>query len=179
MENKNYVFIAKSLDGYIADKEGGIDWLNSIPNPDGLDLGYVSFMQKIDALLMGRATFDKVLSFEIPWPYEKPVFIASSSLKNVPDELIGKVEIVKGSVPGMLQLIHEKGYCKLYIDGGKLIQSFLKKDLIDEMIISTIPVLLGDGFPLFGQLDKMMEFEHVKSELFLDAITQNTYQRKR
>jgi dihydrofolate reductase len=179
MEYKNYVFIAKSLDGYIADKEGGIDWLNAIPNPDGLDLGYVSFMQKIDALLMGRATFEKVLSFNIPWPYKKPVFVASSSLSNLPEELKGKVEIVKGSVSELLEHIRKKGHRKLYIDGGNLIQSFLKKDLIDEMIISSIPILLGEGFPLFGKLDKMMEFEHVRSELFLDAITQDTYRRKR
>lgn len=179
MQNKNYVFIAKSLDGYIADRDGGIDWLNSIPNPDGNDMGYNAFMEKVDALLMGRATFDKVLSFGIPWPYEKPVFVASNSLKTLPDELTGKVEIVKGNVSDMLNHINNKGFEKLYIDGGNLIQSFLCEDLIDEMILTTIPVLLGGGFPLFGELSKLLEFEHIKSEVFLEAITQDTYNRKR
>ena len=71
----NRVFIACSLDGYIADRNGEIDWLNTIPNPDQIDMGYHAFMERTDALLMGRKTFEKVLSFGIPLPYEKPVFI--------------------------------------------------------------------------------------------------------
>ncbi|WP_372653499.1 dihydrofolate reductase family protein [Draconibacterium sp.] len=176
---QNFIFIAKSLDGYIADKDGGIDWLYSVPNPEGKDLGYLPFMKTIDALLMGRKTFEKVLSFDIPWPYEKPVFVASQTLSALPENLMGKVEIVKGTVAEMLNTIHKKGYHKLYIDGGNLIQSFLGEDRIDEMIISTLPLLLGDGFPLFGTLPQMLEFQHIKSELFLDAITQDTYRRKR
>lgn len=68
--NKNSVFIATSLDGYIADSEGGIDWLNSVPNPEQDDMGYGEFMSRVDALVMGRKTFETVLSFGIDWPYE-------------------------------------------------------------------------------------------------------------
>lgn len=105
--------------------------------------------------------------------------MVTSSLKSLPDDLNGKVEIVKGELIDILKHIHNKGNTKLYIDGGSLVQSFLKEDLIDEMIITTIPILLGGGISLFGELPNPMEFEHVKSEVFLNAITQDSYQRKR
>ena len=73
----------------------------------------------------------------------------------------------------------QKGYKHLYIDGGLTIQGFLKEDLIDEMIITVIPILLGGGIPLFGELLEPMEFEHVKTEVFLDALVQNHYRRKK
>jgi dihydrofolate reductase len=88
MENKNLVFIAKSLDGYIADKDGGIDWLHSIPNPDQIDMGYNKFIDRIDAIVMGRKTYETVCGFDIPWPYTKPVFVVSNTLKEVPEKLI-------------------------------------------------------------------------------------------
>jgi len=179
MQNKNYVFIARSLDGYIADKEGGVDWLHSIPNPDGSDMGYNKFMERIDALVMGRKTFEVVMGFGIPWPYKKHVFVVSNTLDDLTKDLIGKAEIVHGSMYEIIKKIKVKGFSNLYIDGGALIQSFLKEDLIDEMIISTLPVLLGGGIPLFGELPKPLEFEHVNSEVFLNAITQDTYRRKR
>ena len=179
MQNKNYVFIARSIDGYIADKDGGIDFLHSVPNPDNLDIGYNAFSDQIDAIVMGRNTFEVVLSFNIPWPYTKPVFVVSSSLKSLPEDLTGKAELVKGALSDILEHIHNKGNKILYIDGGSLVQSFLREDLIDEMIITTIPIILGGGVPLFGELPKPMEFEHVKSEVFLNAITQDSYRRKK
>lgn len=179
MQNNNYVFIATSLDGYIADKDGGIDYLNSIPNPDNLDMGYNTFTEKIDAIVMGRATYEKVMSFGILWPYTKPVFVVSNSFKSLPSELDGKAEIITGTLQDILNRIHARSYSNLYIDGGQLIQSFLKEDLIDEMILTTIPILLGGGIPLFGDLPKSMLWEHIQSEVFLNAITQDTYRRKR
>lgn len=179
MQKKNYVFIARSLDGYIADKDGGIDWLHSIPNPGNEDMGYNAFNDQIDAIVMGRNTFEVVLGFNIPWPYTKPVFVVSSTLESLPEDLNGKVELVKGALSDILQHIHKKGNTKLYIDGGSLVQSFLREDLIDELIITTIPILLGGGIPLFGELPTPMELKHVKSKVFLNAITQDTYRRIR
>lgn len=176
--HQNYVFIARSLDGYIADKNGGLDWLNTVPNPQNIDLGYQGFIKTMDAIVMGRKTFEVVCGFDIPWPYTIPVFILSRSLQTIPDEHQNKTEIVKGSLPEILDFIHKKGHSKLYIDGGATIQSFLQEDLIDELIISTIPVLLGGGIPLFGKLPGHMEFEHVESKVYLNAITQNRYKRK-
>ena len=159
----NTVFIATSLDGYIADKDGGLDWLNSIPNPDNLDMGWVNFIDRIDALVMGRRTFDKVCSFNCEWPYSKPVFVLSNSLKSIPEGYEAKAEPIKGSLSKVVEKIHQRGYKHLYIDGGVTVQSFLKEDLIDEIIITIIPTLLGGGTPLFGELSEQVEFEHVKT----------------
>ena len=175
----NTVFIATSLDGYIADKDGGLDWLNSIPNPDNLAMGWVNFIDRIDALVMGRRTFDKVCSFNCEWPYSKPVFVLSNSLKSIPEGYEAKAEPIKGSLSKVIEKIHQRGYKHLYIDGGVTVQSFLKEDLIDEIIITTIPILLGGGTPLFGELSRQIQFEHVKTEVFLNAIVQNHYRRKK
>ena len=175
----NIVFIATSLDGYIADKNGGLDWLQSIPNPDNLDMGWVNFIDRIDALVMGRKTFEKVCGFDCEWPYTKPVFVLSNSMKSMPEGYEGKAEPIKGSLPEVTEKIHQRGYKHLYIDGGVTVQGFLKEDLIDEMIITVIPILLGGGIPLFGELPKLVEFEHVKTEVFLSAIVQNHYCRKK
>jgi len=179
MKTKNKVFIATSLDGYIADKDGGIDWLHSIPNPDQNDMGYAEFMSQIDALIMGRTTFEIVCGFDIDWPYTKPVFVLSNSLKNVPKAYEGKAEIINGSLNEILTKIHKKGHYQLYIDGGKTIQSFLKEDLIDEMTITRIPTLLGGGIPLFAELAETLDFECTNSKLFLDRVVQNEFTRKR
>ncbi|SHJ20520.1 dihydrofolate reductase family protein [Aquimarina spongiae] len=80
MKKTNKVFIATSLDGYIADKDGGIDWLHAIPNPDNIDMRYNEFTSQIDALVMGRTTFETVCGFDIDWPYSKKVFVLSNSL---------------------------------------------------------------------------------------------------
>jgi dihydrofolate reductase len=81
----NIVFIATSLDGYIADKNDGLDWLDSIPNPENMDMGYVDLIDRIDALVMGRITFEKVCGFNCEWPYSKPVFVLSNSMKLIPE----------------------------------------------------------------------------------------------
>jgi len=175
----NTVFIATSLDGYIADKDGGLDWLQSIPNPENLDMGYVDLIGRIDALVMGRKTFEKVCSFDCDWPYSKPVFVLSNSMKSIPEGYEGKAVPIKGSLSEVMEAIHQKGHKHLYIDGGVTVQNFLKEDLIDELIINVIPTLLGGGTALFGDLPKQMAFEYVKTEVFLDAIVQNHYRRKK
>lgn len=179
IDRKNIVYIGTSLDGYIADKEGKLDWLEIIPIPDGNDLGYSRFMENIDALVMGRNTYDVVLGFDIPWPYTKPVFVLSNSLQVVPEELRDRVELVNGPPEKVVKKINGKGYSRLYIDGGKVIQSFLEKDLIDEMIITKLPILLGGGIPLFGSHEKQMAFEHVSTEVMLNAMVKSHYRRIR
>lgn len=179
MEKRNMVFIATSLDGYIADKDGGLDWLFSIPNPQQVDMGYTPFINQVDAIVMGRTTFETVCGFECPWPYTKPVFVLSRSLKSIPDAYADKAELVNGSLSEVLAHVNEKGHKRLYIDGGTTIQSFLQEDLIDDVIITTIPVLLGGGSPLFGDLVKPLDFEFVKSTVYLDKVIQCHYKRKR
>ena len=179
MEKKNSVYIATSLDGYIADKNGGIEWLDSIPIPDNEDMGYIEFTKGIDALVMGRTTFETVLGFDVDWPYEKPVFVLSTSLNVIPESHKDKAYLVKGSMSEILEQIHKKGCQRLYIDGGLTIQGFLKEDLIDELIITVFPVVLGGGTPLFSELPKALEFELVGSKVYVDQLVQHHFRRKR
>ncbi len=176
----NKVFIARSLDGFIAGKNGEIDWLDLIPNPDQKDMGYHGFIEGIDAIVMGRGSFEKVLSFgEEQWPYKLPLFVLSTTLKTIPAHLQGKVEILNDEIPNVLKHLHAKGYKNLYIDGGKTIYNFLKEDLIDVLIITTIPIILGEGIPLFHELPHRLVFEHVESKVLLDQLVQDHYKRKR
>lgn len=179
MEKKNIVFVGRSLDGYIAGKNGELDWLDMVPDSGKVEMGYTSLMEEIDALVMGRTTFDVVCGFGGDWPYRKHVFVLSHTLQQVPEALAGKVSLLKGSPREVLDAVHAGGFYKLYIDGGKTIQDFLKEDLIDELRITTIPILLGGGFPLFGELPRSLEFEHTESSVFLNQIVQNCYRRKR
>ena len=179
MKYKNIVFVGKSLDGFIAGKNGELDWLDMIPNPEQNGMGYYDLMEEIDAIVMGKTTFETVISFDIDWPYKKHVFVLSHSLNKIPETLKEKVTLLKGNEKDILNVIHNKGFHNLYIDGGKTVQNFLKADLIDELRISTIPILLGDGIPLFDILPKSLVFNHVKTEVFLDQIVQSHYQRKK
>jgi len=178
MEKKNQIFIATSIDGCIADKNGGIDWLHSIPNPDKIDMGYGAFISQVDALVMGRTTFETVCGFDMDWPYQIPIFVLSNTLSEIPEKFKDKAELVKGTLKEILEKIHEKGCYNLYIDGGATIQGFLKEDLIDEMTITIIPTLLGGGIPLFSELPDRLNFECVDSKIYLDKVVQNHFIRK-
>lgn len=179
MEKRNLVFIGASLDGYIADRNGGLNWLTAIPNPEQSDMGYTEFMAQVDALVMGRKTFETVCGFEGDWPYAKPIFIVSRTLDTIAEEYRDKAELVKGSLVQILEKIHNEGYHRLYIDGGVTIQNFLKEDLIDEITITTIPIVLGGGSALFSVLPKELEFTRVESKIFLNQLVQSHYRRKR
>jgi dihydrofolate reductase len=179
MNNQNLVFIATSLDGYIADRNGGLDWLESVPNPDNQDLGYDKFIDRVDAIVMGKITFETVCNFDCPWPYSKPVFVLSNSLSELPKEHKEKGEIVNGNLKDIIKRLNEREYNSLYIDGGVTVQNFLKEDLIDELIITTIPILLGGGIPLFTELPQELNFDLVESEVYLNALVQSRFKRKR
>ncbi len=174
----NIVYIATSLDGYIADKENKLDWLMETPNPDEDDFGFQAFMDSVDAVVMGRNTLDVVLSFDGPWPYTKPLFVLSNTLTSVPKGYEDKVTIISGEPKQIVPQLKEQGFERLYIDGGRTIQGFMQQDLIDEMIITTIPTVLGGGIPLFGDLEKPVKFKHMKSERFLDCIVKNHFVRQ-
>ena len=178
MKKKNIVFLGISIDGFIAGKNGELDWLNSIPNPNKDDMGFYSLMDEIDAIVMGRTTFKTVCDFEGEWPYQKHVFVLSNSLQKIPDHLREKATLLNGSEKEILRIIHQKGFDTLYIDGGKTVQNFLKEDLIDELRLSTIPILLGGGVKLFDTLPKQLKFNHVKTEVYLDQIVQSHYIRQ-
>jgi dihydrofolate reductase len=176
----NTVYIATSIDGYIAREDGTIDWLMELPNPKNSDYGFSVFLERIDGIIMGRKSFETVLEFN-EWPYSKPlpIFVLSNSLDELPSKLPVKVEIVRGELKRIIELLKDKGINNLYIDGGKTIQSFLKEDLIDEMIITRIPILLGSGIPLFDKDNLELKFEHIETEVYNNMLVRSTYLRKR
>lgn len=173
----NYIYIAQSLDGYIAGPNGELDWLASIDNPEGDDFGFAGFMAGIDAIVMGRNTFEKVQSFG-NWPYEKPVFVLSHDLTRVPAALDGKVSLMQGNPTEVEGELKRQGFHRLYIDGGQTIQQFLRAGLINELIVTTIPVLLGKGIPLFGSLDESIKLELLHSQTLLGQLVMSRYRLK-
>ncbi|ACK64724.1 bifunctional deaminase-reductase domain protein [Rippkaea orientalis PCC 8801] len=174
----NYVYIATSLDGFIATSNGGLEWLEELPNPEQSDYGYAEFMKSIDAIMMGRNTFEKVLTFA-QWVYNKPVFILSNSLTKLPDDILDKAEIIKGDIKKLISQLNQKGYKNLYIDGGQVIQSFLQEDLIDEIIITRVPIILGKGVSLFGEREKPLKFRHQKTQIYNNILVKSHYIRER
>jgi len=174
---KASVYIATSLDGFIARKNGALDWL---PGADGAandsteDFGYQAFMDGVDHLVMGRNSFELVLSFGA-WPYEKPVTILSGSMKSLPPGLPDSVDLMNCSPQHLFQELEQRGRKSLYIDGGKTIQGFLSNRLIDELTLTRVPILLGEGIPLFGPLGKDIKLEHLETTSFPNGFVQSRY----
>jgi dihydrofolate reductase len=171
------VYIATSLDGFIAGKDGNIEWLNNIPNPTNSDFGYFEFMKGIDAVLLGRKTYETALGFD-QWFYDKPVFVLSTTMTEEPAKFKGKVEFVSGSPKEVLQHLEGKGYKNIYVDGGVTIQGFVREGLIDEMTITRVPIVLGSGSSLFGNDGMEMEFRHVETVVYNDYLVRSKYVRK-
>ena len=175
----NIVYIGTSLDGRIASADGDFGWMEYVPNPDGDDLGFSAFMERIDAVVMGRNTFETLIGFDVGWHYPKPGIILSTTLKSVPGDFAQHVDIASGTPAEIIETAKLKGYEDLYIDGGDTVRRFLKDDLIDEIIITEIPILLGGGPRLFGELDDYLGFELVGTHVYLDNLVKRHYRRKR
>ena len=171
-----HVFIATSLDGFIARPDGAIDWLPGLDSDPGENYGYDAFIASIDGLVMGRNSFEKVLTFD-EWPYPKPVIVLSRSLEqsSLRDDLRGKVEF-SSLVPGeLMKNLDERGWNRVYVDGGRVIQSFLREGLIADMVITRIPVFLGEGLTLFGTLDSDMKLSHIETRAYPSGLVQSRY----
>ncbi len=175
----NIVYIGTSLDGYISSPDGSLEWLNSVPNPEGSDLGFSKFMERVDAIVMGRLTFETVVGVGRGWHYPKPGIILSSTLSSVPEEFADHVLLANGSPSAIVQLAHQQGYRNLYIDGGNTIQNFLREDLIDELIVTELPILLGGGDRLFGTIEQQLMFELVSTEILLGQMVKKHHRRRR
>jgi dihydrofolate reductase len=174
-----HVFIATSLDGFIARRNDDIEWLTSF-SALGEDHGYDAHIAKMDGIIMGRGTYEKVATFD-QWYYEKPVLVLSRTLDpaSVPAHLKDKVEIIAASPEEAMDLAAARGWNRIYADGGKLIQSFLRAGFVEDLILSRIPILLGDGIPLFGALDQDIALEHLETTSFPSGLVQSHYRVKR
>ncbi|MBN1760554.1 MAG: dihydrofolate reductase family protein [Chitinispirillaceae bacterium] len=172
------VFTATSIDGFIARIDGSLDWLTQHNNGAAGDCGYDSFLRTVDAIVMGRATFEFVSGLN-EWPYSLPVFVLSSTIGSLSPVWDGRASVVNESPNILVTSLAERGFKHLYIDGGKTVSSFLQDDLIDTIIITTVPVLLGTGVPLFSGDRPEQRFERVRTEVFGAVLVTTTYRRIR
>ena len=167
------VFIATSLDGFIARPDGALDWL---PTDDVEPHGYDEFMAGIDAIVIGRKTYETVLAFDA-WPYgKKQVVVLStrpSDLAPPPDEAV--CHTMTGTPQEVVAWLATRGLKHAYIDGGITVQRFLEAGLIQRVIITRIPVLLGQGIPLFGPLPRDIRLKHIGTRSYPSGLVQSEY----
>lgn len=174
------VYIATSLDGFIARPDGSLDWL---PGADGgndgtdddEDYGYGAFMASVDVLVMGRNTFETVLTFG-DWSYDVPVVVLSSRSLTIPTAIGDVVEQMSGPPDQVVAQLEQRGAKHLYIDGGTTIQRFLDAGLITRLIITRVPVLLGSGIPLFGPLQRDIALRHIETRSYASGLVQSHYE---
>ncbi|WP_071796414.1 dihydrofolate reductase family protein [Natronohydrobacter thiooxidans] len=165
------VFIATSLDGFIARADGDIEWLVGRPTPEGEDFGYAAFIAGIGAIVMGRQSFDKVSGFP-EWPYPVPVVVMSRSpdAVKVPEALRNKVRVTSATPLNLLRELDQQGVRRVYVDGGQVVRAFLDNGLIRRIIVTLIPVLLGQGRPLWGHDAREVELDLVKVQHFSNGF---------
>ncbi|WP_019987961.1 dihydrofolate reductase family protein [Rudanella lutea] len=171
------VFIATSLDGFIARTDGAIDWLTHPDYQiDGEDFGYQSFMDSVDMIVMGRNTYETVLGFGGEWPYRgKRMVILSSKQPAIPPALAHEVEVTHLPPAELVAQLSERGVRQVYLDGGLTIQGFLAAGLVHELTITRIPVLLGEGIPLFGATGHDIALHHTETRTFPNGFVQSRY----
>ena len=166
------VFVGTSVDGFIARPNGDLDFL---PEGGGEPHGYTEFMASVDALVIGRKTFEKVLTFET-WPYgDKRVVVLSSRPVDLSAVRGGVVEQMAGPPADIVSQLAAGGAHHLYVDGGITIQEFLRAGLVQRLIITRVPVLIGEGVPLFGALPRDIRLHHVATRHYPSGLVQSEY----
>ena len=173
-ERKVVLYIASSLDGYIARDNGDIDWLSAVQIP-GEDYGYTEFIKSVDTVIMGRKTYEKVLSFAIEFPHrDKKCYVLTRSAR-AQDE---HVEFYTGDISSLVDDLRRKRGGNIFVDGGaEIVHEFMLRDLIDRFVISVVPVLLGSGIRLFREGWKEKKLVLRDSRSFPSGLVQSTYER--
>jgi len=169
---KASVFIGASVDGFIARANGDLDWLPTDPEPHGYD----EFIASVDTIVIGRKTFETVMGFD-SWPYgDKRVVVLSSSPLDFSGVVGGVVEQMGGEPADVVAQLAATGAQHAYIDGGITIQRFLRAGLIQRLIITRVPVLIGEGIPLFGALTHDVRLRHVATRHYASGLVQTEYE---
>lgn len=174
-ERKVILYIAQSLDGFIAKEDNDISWLSIVEKP-GEDYGYSDFIDTVDTVIMGRKTYEKVLSFGIEFPHKnKKCYVLSKTMKGTDDN----IEYFNGDIAELIgRLKNEKGK-NIFIDGGaEAIKALREKNLIDEYVISIIPVLIGKGIRLFKDIEAESRLKLMKSKVYDSGLVQLNYERE-
>ena len=165
------VFVGVSVDGFIARRDGALDFLPTDCEPHG----YEEFIATIDALVIGRNTFETVLGFA-EWPYgDKRVVVLSSRPLDFSAVTGGNVEQMAGAPQDIAAKLAARGVQHVYVDGGITIQGFLRAGLVDRLTITRVPVLIGDGIPLFGSLPRDVQLKHVATHTYPSGLVKSEY----
>ncbi len=178
------VFCGISLDGFIARSDGTIDFLESFDpavTPEGTpdDLGFGDLVASVDAMVMGRNTFDFVADSGFDWPYgDLPVIVLTNRPLELPAGLDEVVETASVEPAELLAVLSSRFVEHVYLDGGFVVQSFLRAGLVDELILTTVPMLVGQGIPLFGSLEHDQRFALVESRAASNGFVQSRYHRE-
>lgn len=167
------VFVGTSLDGFIARPNGEFDFL---PVDGGEPHGYDEFFASVDALVIGRKTFETVLAFAT-WPYGgKRVVVLSSHPLDFSSIAGAVLEQMSGSPAEIVAKLAATGAQNLYVDGGLTIQEFVRAGLVDRFIITRVPVLIGEGISLFGPVPHDIKLRHVATRQFESGLVQSEYE---
>jgi dihydrofolate reductase len=169
---KASVFVGTSLDGFIARADGALDFL---PPGGGEPHGYEEFMATVDALVIGRMTYETVLAFDA-WPYgTKPTFVLSTrALAKAPVEAV--VERMSGPPVEIVAQLDSRGFRHAYVDGGMTIQGFLQAGLVQRLTITRVPVLIGTGIPLFGAIPRDIILKHIATHQYAGGLVKSEYE---
>ena len=172
------VFLGMSVDGFIARLDHDLSWLTgdaevggSPDDGEGGDFGFAEFVAGIDAVAMGRSTYDVIAPID-EWPYQgKPVHVLSTTLARGADPRI----TVHRSFEEAVTALGAAGYSRVYVDGGRTVHAFLRAGLIGDLTLSRVPVLIGTGHTPFGELAADIPLEHVRTQTFSGGMVQSTY----
>jgi dihydrofolate reductase len=170
---KASVFVGTSVDGFIARHNGNFDFL---PEGGGEPHGYTEFIATVDVLVIGRNTFDKVLTLET-WPYaDKRVVVLSNRAIDTVASSGARVEQMSGPPPEIFNRLAASGAQHAYIDGGITVQQFLRAGLIQRLVITRVPVLIGQGIPLFGSLPQDVKLRHLSTQAYASGLVKSEYE---
>ena len=165
------IYIAMSIDGYIARKDGGLDWLEYGHTGDE-DYGFKTFISNLDALVLGRNTYEVVSGFD-KWPYEgKRVIVLSNTLNQVRKE----AELFRGQLTDLASILHSEGIKHVWVDGGITVSKFLEAGLVDDITVSIIAVVLGSGIPLFSTMNKEHKCRLLSTQSYPSGLVQLKYE---
>ena len=181
---KYSVFIATSADGMIARKDGSVDWLHSAGNSkadmrEHADMGFKDFIASVDCMIMGRKCMEVVSKMNLTteqWPYGSlHIIVLSNTLKYLPENMKNKVHLYSGNIIELVERLSNEGFKHVYVDGGQTIQTFLTLKLINEITITKAPILLGEGIPLFGNMDSEIRLSVLENKTFPNDFLQVKY----
>ena len=171
MPIRTSAFLGVSLDGFIARVNGDIDWL---PHDTGEDFGYDAFIATVDAIVLGRKSYEKVLTFD-RWYYGTLRTIVLSSRPLAPAPEGARVERMAGEPSEIVAALEAQGLRHLYVDGGVTVQRFIRAGLLDRLTLTWVPVLIGTGTPLFGPTGRDIALTHVETRSFPSGLVQAVY----